>query len=104
MGGRGIFHYNFFLISTCVPEGKTNFINGSTGTVVDPNGPSTRKDKKVRDKKVVGWRGMGDAPGYDDLAGVVQNPRLHADHARHAPTLIVSSAEEGKGTSGKTKE
>ena len=79
-------------------------MNGSTGTVVDPNGPFTSKDDSLRDKNVFGGRGIGVAPGYEDLAGVVQNRRLHADHARRVPTLIVSPAEEGKGTSRKTKE
>jgi len=79
-------------------------MNGSTGTVVDPNGPSTSKDDSVRDKKVLGGRGMGVAPGYDDLAGVEQNPRLHVDHARRVPALIVSSAEKKGRTSWKTKE
>jgi len=41
-----------------------------------------------------GGRGMSVAPGYDDLAGVVQKPCLHADHARRTPALIVLSAEE----------
>ncbi len=58
----------------------------------------------MRDKKVFGGRGMGVAPGYDDLVGVVPNPLLHADHVRRMPTFIVSSAEERNGKSWKTKE
>ena len=75
--------------------------------MVDPSGPLTSKDDSVRDKKVFGGSGMGVAPGYDNLAGVVPNPLLHADHARRVPTLIVSddsSAEESGGKSWKTKE
>ena len=102
--GQGIFRFIFVFFSSFVSEGKTNFINGLTGTAVDPRGPVTSKDDSVRDKRVFGGRGMGVAPGYDDLGGVVPNPLLHADHAKRVPTLIVSSAEEREGKSWKTKE
>ena len=63
--------------------------------MADPSGPLI----SVQDKKVLtGSRGMGVAPVYDDLIGVVPNRLLYVDHARRVLTLIVSSAEmEVKG-------
>jgi hypothetical protein len=56
-------------------------MNGLTGTVVDPSGPLTSRVASVRDREMFGGRGMGVAPGYDHLTGVVQNLRLYADDA-----------------------
>ena len=70
-----------------MPEAKTIFMNGPTGMVVDPSGSFTSKGDSVQDEKECGERGMGVALGYNDLAGVVQNPRLHTDYARRMPTL-----------------
>ena len=39
---------------------------------------------------------MGVAPEYDDLIGVVPKRLLHVDHARRVPTLIFSSADNGR--------
>jgi len=104
VGGQDIFRFIFFFCSACASgegaEGKMNFIYGSTGMVVDPSGPLMSRDDSVRDKDMLGGRGTGVAPGYDCLAGVVQNPRLHADHVRRVATLIFSSAEERKRKSG----
>lgn len=77
-----------------------NFIYGSTGTVVDPNGPLMSRDDSVRDKEMLGGRGTGVAPGYDCLAGVVQNPRLHVDNVRRVATLIFSFTKRERGKVG----
>ena len=104
LGGQGIFRFIFFFCSACAPgegaEGKMNFIYGSTGTVVDPNGPLMSRDDSVRDKEMLGGRGTGVAPGYDCLAGVVQNRRLHVDNVRRVATLIFSSTKRERGKVG----
>ena len=52
--GQGIFHFISFFFSSFVPEGKTNFINGWTGMVVDPSGPLMSKNNSVWDKCLAG--------------------------------------------------
>ena len=97
MGGTRHISFYFIFLSPFVPEGRSNFINRSTGTVANPVGPL---NSAGAGQGSVDWRGMGVAPGFEDLISVVLTPLLHVDHVRRVPTLNRSSAEmEDKGAS-----